>query len=115
MGPEGGTVLIKAPFSTLDLEAWENVAKSYHINPVDTANSLQYIIKQHNTDWSNIQLLLDSLTETEKRLIIKTAGDLAKDYYKTQQLDVKDYLPLQNPQWDPNSSAELRKLGSYQE
>ena len=65
-------------------------------------------------DWSDIQLLLDALTETENQLIMKTGGDLAK-YYKTQQLDVKDYFPLQNLQWDPNRSAELRKLESYQE
>lgn len=34
-----------------------------------------------------MQLLLDTPTKTEKQLIFKTAGDLAEDYYKTQQLD----------------------------
>lgn len=115
IGPEGGGVLVKAPFSTIDLEAWEKVARNYRSDPVNTAKRLRYIIKQHNPDWSDMQLLLDALTETEKRLIIKTAGDLAEDYYKTQQLDVKDYFPLQNPRWDPNRSAELKKLESYQE
>lgn len=54
-------------------------------------------------------ILLDTLTETEKQLIIKMAGDPIEDYYKTQQVDVKDYFSLQNPQRDPNRSAELRK------
>ncbi|RMC04030.1 hypothetical protein DUI87_19367 [Hirundo rustica rustica] len=115
VGSEGGVVLVKVPFSTIDLEAWEKVAKNYRSDPVNTAKRLRYIIKQHNPDWSDMQLLLDALTETEKQLIIKTAGDLAEDYYKTQLLDVKDYFPLQNPQWDPNRTAELKKLESYQE
>ncbi|RMC20325.1 hypothetical protein DUI87_01174 [Hirundo rustica rustica] len=115
VGSEGGVVLVKVPFSTIDLEAWEKIAKNYRSDPVNTAKRLRYIIKQHNPDWSDMQLLLDALTETEKQLIIKTAGDLAEDYYKTQQLDVKDYFPLQNPQWDPNRTAELKKLESYQE
>ncbi|KAL2305537.1 hypothetical protein Nmel_007529, partial [Mimus melanotis] len=75
----------------------------------------QYIIKQHNPDWNDTQLLLDALTETERLLIIKTSGDLAEDFYKIQQLDVKEYFPLQNPQWDPNKSAELKKLEGYWE
>lgn len=59
--------------------------------------------------------MIDALTETEKQLVLKTAGDLAEDFYKTQCRDVKDYFPLQNPNWDPNRSAELKKRESYQE
>uniref|UniRef100_A0A8C3XWS1 Core shell protein Gag P30 domain-containing protein n=2 Tax=Catharus ustulatus TaxID=91951 RepID=A0A8C3XWS1_CATUS len=115
VGPEGERILVKSPFSSIDLEAWEKVAKNYRSDPVNTANRLRYIIKQHNPDWNDIQLLLDALTETERQLIIKTAGDLAEDFYRIQQLDVKEYFPLQNPQWDPNRSAELKKLESYRE
>ena len=45
-----------------------------------------------------MQLLLNALTKTERQLIMKTAGDVAEDYYKIQQLDMKDYFPLKNPQ-----------------
>ena len=93
--------MVKVPFSSIDMEAWGNVAKNYCSDPVNTANRLQYIIKQHNIDWNDMQLLLDALTKTERQLIMKTAEDLAEDYYKIQQLNVKDYFPLQNPQWDP--------------
>ncbi|KFO62041.1 hypothetical protein N302_10599, partial [Corvus brachyrhynchos] len=94
-------MLIRVPFSTADLDAWYNVAK--------------ILIKQHNPDWADIQLLLGGLTETERQLVLKTARDLAEDYYKTQQLDIKDHFPLQEPHWSPNRTAELEKLKSYQE
>lgn len=55
-------------------------------------------------------MLLGALTETEKQLVLKTAKDLAEDYDNTQQLDVKDYFPLQEPHSSPNRAAELEKL-----
>ncbi|XP_050842390.1 uncharacterized protein LOC127060976 [Serinus canaria] len=115
VGPEGGRLMIKVPFTTLDLEAWERIARNYCVDPILTAKHLRYVIKQHNPDWADIQLLLDAFTETEKQLILKTAGTLAEDYCKRKQLDVKEYFPLQDPEWDPNVSAEVKKLTYYQE
>ncbi|XP_031950908.1 uncharacterized protein LOC116437345 isoform X2 [Corvus moneduloides] len=115
VAPDGDTMLIRVPFSTADLDAWYNVAKNYRSDPAGTAECLRLIIKQHNPDWADIQLLLGGLTETERQLVLKTARDLAEDYYKTQQLDVKDYFPLQEPHWNPNRTAELKKLKGYQE
>ena len=79
MGPDRERVLVKVPFSSIDLQAWENVAKNYLSDPVNTDKYLQYIIKQHNPDWNNMQSLLDTLTEIEKQLIMKMGGDLAED------------------------------------
>ncbi|KAF4803987.1 hypothetical protein TURU_011570 [Turdus rufiventris] len=106
-------MLVKVPFSAIDLEVWEKVAKNYRSDPVNTAKRLRYIIKQHNSDWSDMQLLLDALTETGKQLILKKAGDLA-EFYRAQQ-DVKQYFPLQDLNWDPNRTEEIKKLKSYQE
>ena len=72
-------------------------------------------MKQHNPDWNDIQLLLECVTDTEKQLILKTAGDLAEDHYKTAEGDVKDYFPLQDPEWDVNRSAHMERLQEYQE
>ncbi|KAM3654276.1 uncharacterized protein VK521_016720 [Ammospiza maritima maritima] len=115
VGPEGAKLMIKVPFTTLDLEAWERIARNYRVDPILTAKRLRYVIKQHNPDWADIQLLLDAFTETEKQLILKTAGNLAEDYCKATQLDVKEHFPLQDPEWDPNVSAEVKKLTEYQE
>ena len=72
-------IFIKVLFFTIDLEAWEKVPQNYLSNPVNIDKYLQYIIKQHNSDWNNMQLLLDSLTEIKKQLIMKMGGDLAED------------------------------------
>ncbi|KAM9268577.1 uncharacterized protein RDI95_011718 isoform 3-T6 [Morus bassanus] len=84
VGPDGGTMLIK------------------------------FIVKQHNPDWNDTQLLLEYMTETEKQLILKTARDLAEDYRKITGGDDKEYLPLQDPKWDANRSVHMERLQAYQ-
>lgn len=115
VGPDGGAVLIKIPFTTTDLGEWKRVVKDYRNDPVSVTKYFQFIVKQHNPDWKDIQLLLEHLTETEKQLILKTAGDLAEDHYKTTGGDVKEYFPLQDPKWNVNRSAEMERLQAYQE
>uniref|UniRef100_A0A8B9ERN9 CCHC-type domain-containing protein n=1 Tax=Anser cygnoides TaxID=8845 RepID=A0A8B9ERN9_ANSCY len=115
VGPEGGTMLIKVPFSTTDLGEWKRVAKDYRNDSVSVTKHFQFIIKQHNPDWKDIQLLLDYMTETEKQLILKAARSLAEDYYKIIGEDVKEYFPLQDLKWNPNRTAEMDRLQAYQE
>ncbi|KAL2307743.1 hypothetical protein Nmel_000721, partial [Mimus melanotis] len=57
----------------------------------------QLIIKQPNPDWNDIQLLLHTVTETEKQPNLKVAGDLAKEHYNIWGMDVKEFFPLQDP------------------
>ncbi|KFQ40559.1 hypothetical protein N332_14640, partial [Mesitornis unicolor] len=109
-----GMMLIKAPFSTTDLEVWKRVTRDYRSDPVSVTKHFQFIVKQHNPDWNNIQLLLECMTETETELILKTAGELAEEYYKTTGEDVKEYLTQQDPRWDANRSAREEKLQAYQ-
>lgn len=114
VGPEGGTMLIKVPFTTADLDAWKKAAREYRADPVGVAKRFKFMMKQHNPDWDDIQLLLEHMTETEKQLILKTAGGLATEYYEKKGEDVKDYFPLQDPRWDPNRSAHMERLKAYQ-
>ncbi|KFO83697.1 hypothetical protein N320_11361, partial [Buceros rhinoceros silvestris] len=107
-------ILIRAPFSTTDLEVWKTVVKNYRSDPISVTKHFEFLIKQHNPDWSDIQLLLDCSTDTEKNLIIKAANDLAEDYHKTMGGNVKEFFPLHDPAWEPNRSAELEKLQEYQ-
>uniref|UniRef100_A0A8U7NYM5 Core shell protein Gag P30 domain-containing protein n=1 Tax=Corvus moneduloides TaxID=1196302 RepID=A0A8U7NYM5_CORMO len=99
---EGKTMLVKIPFSTVDLEAWEKIAKRYRSDPIGVAKKFRFMVKQHRPDWLDIQLLLDALTETEKRLVLREAG-------------IKDVLPLQDPQWDPNDDSDMERLEDYQD
>ncbi|RMC21057.1 hypothetical protein DUI87_01913 [Hirundo rustica rustica] len=112
---DGETKLIKVPFSSIDLEIWERIAKGYRSDPIGVAKKMKFMIKQHSPDWADLQLLLDALTETEKQLVLKVAGDLAEDDCRTTQEDVKDVFPLQDPGWDPNDDEELGRLKRYQE
>ncbi|RMB92687.1 hypothetical protein DUI87_30996 [Hirundo rustica rustica] len=112
---DGETKLIKVPFSSIDLEIWERIAKGYRSDPIGVAKKMKFIVKQHSPDWADLQLLLDALTETEKQLVLKVAGDLAEDDCRTTQEDVKDVFPLQDPGWDPNDDEELGRFKGYQE
>ncbi|RMC19606.1 hypothetical protein DUI87_03165 [Hirundo rustica rustica] len=112
---DGETKLIKVPFSSIDLEIWERIAKGYRSDPIGVAKEMKFLIKQHSPDWADLQLLLDALTETEKQLVLKVAGNLAEDDCRTTQEDVKDVFPLQDPGWDPNDDEELGRLKRYQE
>lgn len=41
------------------------VAKTYQNDTVNITHRFQFLIKQHNPDWADIQLLLDCMTETD--------------------------------------------------
>ena len=115
VGPDGGTMLIKIPFTSSDLESWRKSAKEFQSDPVRVTKHFQLILKQHNPDWSDVQILVDCLTEPEKQMVLKVARDLAADYCRVKGDDVKDYFPLQDPGWNPNRSAQLERLRAYQE
>ncbi|KFV42138.1 hypothetical protein N328_01617, partial [Gavia stellata] len=110
-----GPILKKVPFSSFDLETRKSVAKSYRNDPVGVTKHFQFLIRQHNPDWNDIQLLLDHMTETEKKLILKTGLDLASDQRKSTGGDIKDHFPLQDPHWDPNRSAHKELLNKHRD
>lgn len=55
----------------------------------------------------------DALTESEKQLVLKVAGDTAEDDCRITQKDVKQVFPLQDPQWDPNDLDKIEQLKRY--
>ena len=54
VGPDSGIILVKVPFSTNDLEAWERVAREYRTDPARVAKHFKIVIKLHNPDWDDI-------------------------------------------------------------
>jgi len=113
--PEGDPILIKVPFSSFDLETWKNVVKNYRSDSVGVTKHFQFLIRQHNPDWNDIQLLLDHMTETEKELVLKAALDLASDQLKNTGDDIKVHFPLQDPHWDHNKGAHIKLLNAYRD
>ncbi|XP_015716576.1 natural cytotoxicity triggering receptor 3 ligand 1 [Coturnix japonica] len=114
VGPRG-IILVRVPFSLPDLESWREICKNYRDDPLKVARHLQFIIRQHDPDWDDIQLLLDQLTETEKQLVLKTAQTLTEDSLQGTNEDIKDHFPLQNPRWDPNTKHGRELLERYRE
>lgn len=53
-------MLIKVPFSTTDSGEWKRIARDYRSDPVSITKYFHFIVKQHNPDWKDIQLLLMS-------------------------------------------------------
>lgn len=93
------------------------MAKDYRSDPAGVAKYFCLIIKQHNLDWDDIQLLLVYVTETEQDLISKAAQALAEDCANSKTVsfaEIKNYFPHQNPEWDPNRSSHQDHLRLYQ-
>lgn len=58
--------IIKVPFFSMDLEAWERTAEGYQNDPTGVAKRLKFMIKQHSPDWADMQLLLDALIQKQR-------------------------------------------------
>ncbi|RLV63439.1 hypothetical protein DV515_00018270 [Chloebia gouldiae] len=102
MGPQGGRVLIKVPFSPGDLVIWKQSAGSYQEDPERVARVVKMVIKTQNPDWNDLQVLLDTIMDsTEKEM----------GYEGT----VDELVPSDDPEWNPNSADGYRAIRKYQE
>lgn len=97
VSPEDKTIIVKIPFSTMDLEAWEKIAKCYGSDPVGVVKKFKFLIKQHRPDWSDLQLFLAALVETEKQLVLQVDESFAENVCKITQKKRRDLFLLQNP------------------
>ena len=70
VGLDGRTMLIQVPFNSFDLENWRKVAEEYRADPMNVTEYYRFLIREHNPDWNDIQVLLEALTESERQLVI---------------------------------------------
>ncbi|KFP70053.1 hypothetical protein N310_09367, partial [Acanthisitta chloris] len=115
IGPGGDPMRVKVPFSASDLASWGEEAKNFRTDPGKVAKRFDWIMRNHDPDWTDIDLMLTELTETEKELVIKTArthvqGQIASGLL---QGNVDQHFPLANPQWDPNDAGNYAMLNRY--
>uniref|UniRef100_A0A8C4UZT5 Core shell protein Gag P30 domain-containing protein n=1 Tax=Falco tinnunculus TaxID=100819 RepID=A0A8C4UZT5_FALTI len=115
VGPYRRPILIRVPLSLSDLTVWKKMAENYRNDPVGVSKCLNFMIKQHDLDWNDIQLLLHCMTETERQLILKKAEDLASGQLKSRGEDVKEHFPLQDPHWDCNNRDHRELLKAYRD
>ncbi|KAK4828284.1 hypothetical protein QYF61_024949 [Mycteria americana] len=113
----GGPARVKVPFSTADLDAWREVARGYRDDPSRVAKRFELIIKNQDPDWTDVDLILEELTETEKQLVLKTARTHVQAQITGGPLqgNVDNYIPLTDPHWGPNDGRDYRLLRRYRD
>ncbi|XP_039234956.1 uncharacterized protein LOC113996043, partial [Pipra filicauda] len=100
---------VKVPFTTSDLNSWREEARNFRKNPEGVAKRFELIAKNLDIDWSDIEVMLSELTETEKELVLKTGRDHAS--MLPEELEI--VFPSRNPEWDPNNPDSYGKLVQY--
>ncbi|KFV06345.1 hypothetical protein N340_11869, partial [Tauraco erythrolophus] len=115
MGP-AAPMTIKVPFYMGHLDTWKEEVKNYRDDPLGIIKRFEFIVKNQNPDWKDIDILLDAMTETKKKLILKTAQTQVQAQITAGMLagGVDQYVPLIDPHWDPNDNTDQRTLKQYQ-
>ena len=116
VGPTGEVVWVKVPFSTSDLNSWQEEVWNYK-DPSKIAKRFELIVRNQDPDCADTESTLTQLTETEKELVIKTArahvqGQIASG---TLQGTVDQLFPIVNPLWDLNDAGNYAVLTRYRE
>uniref|UniRef100_A0A8C8B9S6 Core shell protein Gag P30 domain-containing protein n=1 Tax=Otus sunia TaxID=257818 RepID=A0A8C8B9S6_9STRI len=114
VGPGANLVFVKVPFTTSDLMNWKESAESYRENQDKMYCSFRMIIENHNPDWQNIQILLNSLLiPKEKRMVLERAEA------ENGRINARDgpvhFMPSQEPNWDPNRDEGKLMVKQYQQ
>ncbi|RLV63639.1 hypothetical protein DV515_00018073 [Chloebia gouldiae] len=123
MGPQGGRVLIKVPFSPGDLVIWKQSAGSYREDPERVARVVKMVIKTQNPDWNDLQVLLDTIMDsTEKEMVLRATKERAREEINLRRNREQGYegtvdelVPSDYPEWNPNSADGYRAIRKYQE
>ncbi|KAL2307764.1 hypothetical protein Nmel_000744, partial [Mimus melanotis] len=81
---------------------------------------MKMIIKTQNTDWDDIQVILDTLMDsTERETVITVARERAREDIHNGLVTGTLYynFPTKDPSWDPNdpSGVDMMRLKRYQE
>uniref|UniRef100_A0A8C5U2I6 Core shell protein Gag P30 domain-containing protein n=1 Tax=Malurus cyaneus samueli TaxID=2593467 RepID=A0A8C5U2I6_9PASS len=111
-------IVVKVPFSPVDLEAWMRLAGPYREDPERVSRVFETILKTQNPDWGLIQVLLDTLLDSaEREMVLRTARKEVDRIGTVGMLPgtVEEYFPSQDPHWDPNTREGRVFLGQYQQ
>ncbi|KFW74802.1 hypothetical protein N336_05624, partial [Phalacrocorax carbo] len=113
----GGLARVKVPFSTTGLVAWKEVARGYQDDPSQVAKLFELITKTQDPDWTDVDLILGAMMETEKQLVLKTARTHVQAQITggTLQGNVDDYIPLTDPHGDPSDRRDYRLLKRHRD
>ncbi|KFV11928.1 hypothetical protein N340_11852, partial [Tauraco erythrolophus] len=119
-----GPMRIKVPFYMGDLDAWREVAKNYRDDPLGITKRFEFIVKNQDPDWNDIDIMLDAMTETVKQLFLRTAQThvqaqvtvrmLAGRVHQDVPLSPKKHDTLSDLHWDLKDNIDYCILKQYQ-
>ncbi|KFR15991.1 hypothetical protein N306_11366, partial [Opisthocomus hoazin] len=114
MGPRAPT-LTRIPFQTEDIDKWRETVKEYREEPIGVARKFEWIVKNLDPDWKDVDLMLEAMTETEKGMVLKTARDHVRAQISAGALQgtEEQHVPLRDPGWDPNDQTQYRLVQQY--
>ncbi|KFQ66554.1 hypothetical protein N335_05903, partial [Phaethon lepturus] len=107
-------VWVQVPFSSSDLMNCEELAGSYRENPGKVYRIMQMIILNHNPDWKDMQVLLNTLLlPEEKHLVLEKANE------ENRRVNAREgparFMPKVEPGWDPNTEGGHLMTKQYQQ
>ncbi len=112
-----GPVIVKVPFSIVDLNNWKIAAGSYRDDSDRVANTVAMMIKTQDPDWKDIEVILQVLFDsTEREMIRKTARSQVEAQIAagTLQGQLEHNFPSADPGRDPNDNGQELLLTQYQ-
>ncbi|XP_051636443.1 transcription initiation factor TFIID subunit 4-like, partial [Manacus candei] len=113
-----GPVLIKAPFSLVELQQWKAFVGAYRDNPDKVANYMERAIRTQNPDWCDLEVMMDTLLDSTEKQMVKRAAQSSIELLITGGVltgKLKDIFPLEDPKWDPNLPEKKEALKRYQD
>ncbi|KFP57088.1 hypothetical protein N322_11769, partial [Cariama cristata] len=108
-------VSVKVPFSTADLRDWKGMAGSYRENPDKVARTVKIIIQNHDPDWQDMQVLMNTLFTDEERRAVLAKEENERLHKQFEAGGLKEFLPTNDPAWNPNDATERLLITGYQQ
>ncbi|KFQ64336.1 hypothetical protein N335_08452, partial [Phaethon lepturus] len=112
-----GPVTVKVLFSITDLRSWKETAGTYREDAERVAKMFETIIRTQDTDWSDLQVILDTLLDgTEKKMVLNTAPKQVEEAHPNGDLQgtIDQNFPAADPGWDPNQLGPQALLTRHQ-
>ncbi|KAK4810561.1 hypothetical protein QYF61_004524 [Mycteria americana] len=90
------------------------MAGTYREDPEKMAKVLETIMENHDPDWKDIQVVLNTLLSYEERrtVVVKSREEAERVHAQAGRLE--DHFPTTNPNWDPNNQTQRLLLTEYQ-
>ncbi|XP_068015521.1 uncharacterized protein [Melanerpes formicivorus] len=116
LGPDGSEVRLRAPLSGTELSAWQEILRNCSRDPEKVAKRFQLLVKNHDPEWLDIDVLLDALGSATKAMVISAAREEVQALLRRKQpgVTVDEVFPLTEPSWDPKNPDDRAALKRYQ-